>query len=131
MDKLNKKIALLRRFYFKHKRLPSYQEMLILFKLKSKNAVFRIMNKLIDHGFLKKDESGRLSACKSFYGVKILGNIEAGFPSPAEEELADAISLDDYLITNKQSSFLLKVSGISMINAGIRPGDLVVALVSG
>lgn len=122
----NNRLQILRKFYFKHKRLPSYQEMLLLFKLKSKNAIFRLVNKFVDHGFLKKDENKRLIANPALFGVKILGNIEAGFPSAAEEELVDAVSLDDYLITNKQASFLLKVSGVSMINAGIRPGDLVV-----
>jgi repressor LexA len=126
MDDNLKRLQILRRFYFKHKRLPSYQEMLLLFKIRSKNAVFRIINKLISRGLLRKDEKGHLIASELLYGVKILGNVEAGFPSAAEEELVDAISLDDYLITNKQASFILKVSGTSMINAGIRPGDLVI-----
>ncbi|MFA6027815.1 MAG: transcriptional repressor LexA [Patescibacteria group bacterium] len=126
MDKLHKRILVLRQFYEKNKRLPSYAEMLVLFKVKSKNAVFRFINKIIEAGFINKDEAGRLMPAASLFGVKILGNIEAGFPTPAEEELADAISLDDYLIKNKQASFLLKVSGNSMINAGIRPGDLVI-----
>jgi len=56
---------------------------------------------------------------------EVIGQIEAGFPSAAEEELADAISLDDFMIRNKAATFLLKVSGESMIQAGICPGDLV------
>lgn len=126
MDENFKRLQILRKFYFKHKRLPSYQEMLLLFKLKSKNAIFRVVKKFIEHGFLKKDENKHLIAKPMLFGTKILGNVEAGFPSAAEEELVDAVSLDDYLITNKQASFLLKVSGVSMINAGIRPGDLVI-----
>jgi repressor LexA len=58
--------------------------------------------------------------------VKVLGTIEAGFPSPAEEELADTISLDDYLIANPNATFLLRVSGDSMSGAGILPGDMVI-----
>jgi len=57
---------------------------------------------------------------------KLLGNVEAGFPSPAEEELVDTLSLDDLLIQNKEASFLLKVSGDSMTGAGIMPGDMVI-----
>lgn len=57
--------------------------------------------------------------------VKIKGQIVAGWPSPAEEELVDSINLDDYLITNREATFLLKVNGDSMIEAGIMPGDLV------
>jgi len=58
--------------------------------------------------------------------VSVLGSVEAGFPSPAEEELADTLSLDDLLIQNREATFLLKVSGDSMINAGILPGDMVI-----
>ena len=52
--------------------------------------------------------------------------MEAGFPSPAEEELADTMSLDDLLIQNPQATFLLRVSGDSMTEAGILPGDMVI-----
>lgn len=48
------------------------------------------------------------------------------FPSAAEEELVDILSLDEYLIKNSQSSFLIKVEGHSMIEAGIYPKDLVI-----
>lgn len=58
--------------------------------------------------------------------LKLLGTVEAGFPSPAEEEAAAMLSLDDYLITNAEACFLIKVSGDSMIEAGIMPGDLVI-----
>jgi repressor LexA len=56
----------------------------------------------------------------------MLGSVEAGFPSPAEEELVDTLSLDDLLIQNRDASFLLKVSGDSMTGAGIMPGDMVI-----
>ena len=56
----------------------------------------------------------------------MLGIVEAGFPSPAEESLADNISLDDLLIQNREASFLVKVSGDSMTGAGIMPGDMVI-----
>lgn len=62
----------------------------------------------------------------NLHGCKLLGNVEAGFPSPAEEELVDTLSLDDLLIQNKEASFLLKVSGDSMTGAGIMPGDMVI-----
>ena len=56
----------------------------------------------------------------------MVGAVQAGFPSPAEEELRDIISLDEYLITRPDSSFLLTVSGDSMIGEGIKAGDLVI-----
>ena len=55
----------------------------------------------------------------------ILGTIEAGFPSPAEEELSDTLTLDDWLMENREATFMLKASGDSMIGAGVLAGDLV------
>ena len=55
----------------------------------------------------------------------ILGTIEAGFPSPAEEELSDTLTLDDWLMENREATIMLKASGDSMIGAGILAGDLV------
>jgi SOS-response transcriptional repressor LexA len=57
--------------------------------------------------------------------TKILGTVAAGFPSPAEGELVDTITIDEFLIVNKEATYMLKVSGDSMIEAGIHPGDMV------
>jgi repressor LexA len=57
---------------------------------------------------------------------RLIGTVEAGWPSPAEEELVDILSLDELLITNREASFLLRVTGDSMTGAGIMPGDLVI-----
>lgn len=125
MNKNNQRYLALQKFFAKYKRLPSYSEMLVLFALKSKNAVFKQIKSFIEQGMLLKDKTGHLIVSKGFNGIRLLGTVEAGFPSPAEEELADSLTIDDYLITNKQATFLLKVSGTSMINAGINPGDMV------
>ena len=45
---------------------------------------------------------------------------------PAEDELADTISIGEYLIGHKESSFILRVDGDSMIEAGILEGDMVI-----
>lgn len=52
--------------------------------------------------------------------------IPAGFPSPAEDFLEKRLDLNDYLIKNKSSTFLVKVHGDSMQNAGILDGDILV-----
>lgn len=70
---------------------------------------------------------GRRASRRSLTAAaRLLGAVEAGFPSPAEEELVDTLSLDELLIENRDASFLLKVSGDSMTGAGIMPGDLVI-----
>lgn len=58
--------------------------------------------------------------------LKLLGSIRAGFAAPAEEELADTITLGEYLIHDKDSTYLLKVEGDSMEEAGILEGDMVI-----
>lgn len=58
--------------------------------------------------------------------IKFLGITPAGFPTPAEESLGDTISLDDWIITNRDASFMLRVKGDSMCEAGIMDGDMVV-----
>jgi SOS regulatory protein LexA len=113
-------------FYKKNGIMPSYREMMSMFNLKSKNAIFKLVNKLVEEGWITKDSSGRLIPEPKFLGgVTILGSVEAGFPTPAEEDLAETMSLDNYLIQNKEATFMLRVSGESMIDAGIQPGDMV------
>lgn len=52
--------------------------------------------------------------------------VRAGFPSPADDYLDDAISLDGYLISDPAATFLVRVRGDSMRGAGIDEGDLLV-----
>ncbi|MEN6468140.1 MAG: S24 family peptidase [Smithella sp.] len=59
-------------------------------------------------------------------GLMINGEVCAGFPSPAEEELRDVISFDEYLVAHPETSFLLSVTGDSMSGAGIMEKDLVI-----
>lgn len=114
-------------FYRENKRMPAYAEIMKLLGFKSKNAVYKLINKLVGEGVLDKDSSGRIVPNKLFGEIPMLGLVEAGFPTAAEEELSDTMSLDEYLIENKEASYLLEVKGDSMIDAGIQEGDLVIA----
>jgi len=124
-DKLRSRIRKIARFYTQNGRMPSYSEIGELVGFNSKNAVFKLVNKLEKLKVLERDSKGRLIALSLAAPVKLLGTVEAGFPSPAEEELADNLSLDDLLIQNPEATFLLKVSGDSMSEAGILHGDMV------
>lgn len=112
-------------FYKHEQRLPTYREMLSLTGFKSTNAVYRLVERLVAAGWLVRGSNGKLAPGRQFLGLKVLGAIEAGWPSPAEEELVDTMTLDEWLIGNREATFMLKVSGESMIDAGIRPGDMV------
>ena len=52
--------------------------------------------------------------------------ISAGFPSPADDFKGQSISLDRELIRNKEATFFARVSGQSMIGAGLDDNDLLV-----
>jgi SOS regulatory protein LexA len=124
-EKLQEYAQKLYAFYGDEKRMPSYSEMLRLFRVRSKNAVFKRISQLAREGFVGKDPRGHVLPAALQKPVRMLGFIRAGFPSPAEEETVDLLSLDEYLISNPQATYLLKVDGDSMIDAGILPGDIV------
>ncbi len=111
-------------FYGKNKRMPTYSEMTGLFGFKSKNAVFKIVQKLIETGMVAKDHLGRLIPTKVFGEIPKLGFVTAGFPATVEEELADTVNLDSLLIKNRSLTYLLEVDGDSMIDAHIEKGDM-------
>ncbi len=123
MDEYKNKIF---SFYERQKRMPSYAEIMSLLGFKSKNAVYKLVNKLIDAGVMNKDDSGRLTPTSLSQDVKLLGLVEAGIPTIAEEETLDTLNLDSYLIKNRMASYLLEVKGDSMIEEGIKEGDLVI-----
>ena len=52
--------------------------------------------------------------------------ISAGFPSPADDFKETRISLDRELVKNKEATFYARVSGDSMVGAGLEDGDLLV-----
>jgi SOS regulatory protein LexA len=58
--------------------------------------------------------------------LPLFGPISAGFAAPVEEQAEEMISLDTYLIGDRASTFLLRVKGDSMIDAGIFEEDVVV-----
>jgi DNA polymerase V len=52
--------------------------------------------------------------------------ISAGFPSPAQNDLEDTIDLNEMLIKHPSATFFLRVSGSSMIKAGINNNDILI-----
>jgi len=113
-------------FFRERRRMPTYAEMVVLLGVGSKSVVHFWVQKLLAAGLLEKDGQGFLKPTRCTFGLPMMGEIRAGFPSPAEEELRDIISLDEYLISRPESSFLLTVTGDSMIGEGIKEGDLVI-----
>lgn len=118
-------VAKLRAFWRQERRMPAYGELLGIFGYQSKNAVSGALRKLEELGFLERKRGRAVATGKLTGTLRLLGAVQAGFPSPAEEELADTLSLDEFLIRRPEATFMLTVQGDSMIAAGIVPGDLV------
>ena len=52
--------------------------------------------------------------------------VRAGFPSPADDYVSEALDLNEHLIAHREATFFLRAKGHSMTGAGIQDGDLLV-----
>ena len=85
-------------------------------------------------GHLEKDPKGRIKIIEMTepqdlpqpMTLPLFGPISAGFAAPVEEQAEELVKLDDYLVRDQASTFLLRVKGDSMIEAGIFEEDLVI-----
>ncbi len=118
-----------------HNLPPSISEMAVHLKVKSKNAVAKLLNALEAGGYIKTDGRARgitvinslaESLEKGLIRVPLLGSIQAGSPHLAEEHIEEWINLPQTLVKGRRDVFLLKVRGDSMVGAGIFEGDLVI-----
>jgi len=121
---------------FQHKRgySPSLSDLALAFGVRSKNAIAKVVNVLVREGHLEKDPKGRIKIIDMSEPVDapqpmtlpLFGPISAGFATSAEEQAEEIVKLDDYLVRDQSATFLLRVKGDSMIDAGILEGDLVI-----
>ncbi len=124
--KIHESIRRFRAFCREEKRMPGYSEMLELFGYRSKNSVYGLLQRLEELGYIRKARDGKIAPTSRLIGsIKLLGTVQAGFPSPAEEELVDVLSLDEYLVRRPEATYMLTVNGDSMLDAGIHPNDIV------
>ena len=106
--------------------MPGYKEIMELVGFKSKNAVYKLINKLVLDEVVDKDSNGKLTPLKIFGETPLLGIVEAGIPTTVDQDNTESVNIGEYLIgRNKNSTYLLEVKGDSMIDEGIREGDLV------
>ena len=114
---------------------PSISEMAEFLKVKSKNAVAKLLDSLEEQGFVKISGKARgievlnalgESLVKGLVAVPLVGNVQAGSPHLAEEQIEEWINLPQTMIKGRRDVFLLRVRGDSMINAGIFEDDLVI-----
>ena len=73
------------------------------------------MEKLVPHN-IESDTS---------FESRMLGDVKAGFPSPAEE-LREKLDLIKLLVKHKASTFFFRISGVSMVDAALDDGDIII-----
>ena len=56
---------------------------------------------------------------------QLLGDVKAGFPSPAED-IREKLDLIKLLVRHKASTFFFRVSGVSMVDASMDEGDIII-----
>ena len=110
---------------------PSVREICAAVGLKSTSTVHNHLAKLEKRGLIKRDgiksrtiEIIEKSAPqKEMIDVPIIGNIAAGIPILATENIEDFFPIPMDYIKNDKKLFILKVKGESMVDAGILDGD--------
>ena len=112
---------------------PSFEEMKNAMGLKSKSGIQRLIDGLVERGFIeKKDNKKRaINIVRKFISKKnndlisipLLGNIAAGNPIEAIENTNEKIQIPINLVSVNKKNYVLKVDGDSMINKGIVDGD--------
>ena len=113
---------------------PSVREIGKAVGLSSSSTVHAYLKKLEERGYLRRDvnktraievidPAGRKSAAE-LVDIPLLGQVAAGLPLLAEENLEDTFTLPAFF-AGAGDFFMLNVKGDSMIEAGILDGDMV------
>ncbi len=129
---------------------PSVREIGQAVGLKSSSTVHGYLAKLEEYGFIKRDPTKPRAIdileekpWERTVAVPLVGAVTAGMPILAEENIQDVFSFPQGLLGTQDKTFMLRVQGESMINAGIfnddyilvreqdtaNDGDIVVALI--
>lgn len=111
---------------------PSVREIGKAVGLKSSSTVHGYLARLEENGMIKRDPTKPRAIDildEKPWGknvpVPLIGTVTAGTPILAEQNVQDVYSFPQSLLGTSDQTFMLKVSGESMINAGICDGDYV------
>ena len=112
---------------------PAVREICEAVHLKSTSSVHSHLETLEKNGFIRRDPTKprAIEICDdSFQAVRsemvslpVIGNVAAGQPILAEENIESYFPVPSEYVPNGEPSFILKVRGDSMVNAGIRNGE--------
>ena len=141
MEKLTKRqedaLNFIKTYIVSHGYPPTVREIAEAIGVSSPATVQAHLDCLADKGYIKKGNNKNrtielmvknefLPQNEEVIEVPLLGKITAGNPIEAIENPNEYFSLPSYLVPKDKEVFTLKVSGDSMINAGILDGDIVI-----
>lgn len=119
-------LAKLQDYYARHRVLPSYSAIGKLVGLNSKASVSEMVQRLKVEGFLESTPGRRLKPGRRFFDRPFAESVRAGMPSPVADLVTDVVTIDEYLVSHPSKTVLIRVTGVSMIDAGIHADDIVV-----
>lgn len=113
---------------------PSLADLALAFGVRSKNAIAKVVNALVREKQIEKDPKGRIKIIEvpdmreqpQPMVLPLFGPIAAGFATAAEEQAEELVDLENFLVKDRANTFLLRVKGDSMIDAGIQERDIVI-----
>jgi len=135
-DKQKNVLAFIEKYQMTNGRSPTLREMREHFKVSSDNSILKHLKGLEVKGYIKKDETARGIALlakvreqlsSNVVQVPLVGMIPAGGPVLTEEYIDEWVGIESGLVRDLKDSFMVRVTGESMIDAGIFEGDLVIA----
>ena len=112
---------------------PSFEEMKIAMGLKSKSGIQRLIDGLVERGFIEKKNNKKrainiISASNpkkdnQLINLPLLGNVAAGNPIEAIENTNDNVQVPKNLVSKNKKNYVLEINGDSMLKKGIVDGD--------
>ena len=112
---------------------PTVREICKAVGLKSTSSVHGHLKQLEKEGLIKRDPTKPRAleivdsvVKKEMINVPIIGRVTAGLPILANENIEDSFPLPLDYVKHNNDLFMLKISGSSMIKAGILDGDFAI-----
>lgn len=134
-----KVLKFIERYQFKHGSSPTVREMCEYLGVSSDNSVLKHLRALKEKGYIKRNNTPRgikmlnsvrsqFEAASDLVRIPLMGTVPAGGAVDAEEHILDTFEIGKGLMKTNAGSFLLRVTGSSMIDAGIHEGDMVLVV---
>ncbi|EKD93386.1 MAG: hypothetical protein ACD_28C00158G0003 [uncultured bacterium] len=136
-EKQQKLLTFIEQYQWENGASPTLREMREYFGVSSDNSILKHLKALEEKGYIEKADTPRgikqltsikqqFEAAAELIKIPLLGTIPAGGPVMAEENILGVFEVGKGFMKATKGSFLLRVTGNSMINAGIHEGDMVI-----